>query len=186
MVELNLDCTKKTQKYRVELKELYNKYGSDDFDTYQKKYHELKKEYSTLDRWGAYTLFIDHCLELNQFNLAIKEWNSLMEEEWEGFNRNWTYHYFHIPYLIKFEFLTKRSVVTGQNVFRMSGWKKLTKFGLEKTEEIKSSIDDLILKKGSFFNLIWSEYNFNLDYTNSKQFKKKNRNHPKFINSKVS
>ena len=168
----NLDLTSKTKKYRVQLRELYNRYGSNDFDTYQKKYYELKKNYSITDRWGAYTLFIDDCLELSEFDLAIKEWNSLMEEEWEGWNRKWSYHEFHIPYLLKFEFLTKQSVVTGKNVFRMSGWKNLTKFGIEKTEEIMSSIDDLILKKGSFFNLIWSEYNFDINYTNSNQLKR--------------
>lgn len=162
----------KSEKYKFLLKDLYKNYGLNDFDTYQKKYFQLKNEYSIQNRWDSYTLFIDHCLELNQLDVAIKEWNLLMEEEWEGWNMRWSYHCFHVPYLLKFEFMTKRSVVTGQNVYRMSGWKNLTKFGVENIEEIKSSIDKLIIKQGSFFNLIWSEYNFDINYVNSTQLKK--------------
>ena len=158
--------------FRNKLNDFFVKYGSNDFDLFFKKYLELKLDYSIKDRWRDYTLIIDYCLELEQFSYAISEWNSLTEEEWEGWNTKWSYHEFHLPYLLKFEFLTKKAVVTGHNVFRMSGWKNLTKFGIGKADLIKESIDELIKEKGSFFNFIWGDYNFEINYTNSKQLKR--------------
>ena len=174
MVETDeyFESEKRGKIYRKELTQIKNKYGHKNLDLYIKSFKDLKKKYSVSDRWGGYTFFIDDCLELGHYDVAIEEWNNLMEEEWYGFNMRWKYHDFHLPYLLKFEYLTKQSVVSGQNVFRMGGWKKLTNYGVENIEEIKKAIDILILKEGSFFKLIWWDYNFDVNYSNSTQLKK--------------
>lgn len=169
---MNSDLHNRTKEFRGELKELFIRYGDKHFDVFLNEYYELKTKYSLRDRWGAYTDFVEYCIKLQQYKIAIQEWNNLMEEEWEGFDFRWSYHEFHIPYLLRFEFLTKRSVVKGQNVYRMSGWKKLTKFGLENLDEIIRAIDLLIQENGSFFKLLWSNYNFNVNYINSNKLKK--------------
>ena len=120
---------------------------------FYRKYQDLKKQYSLNDRWYGYTSMVENLIELGNYELAINEWNFLMEEEWDGFKMRWTYHDFHIPYLLRFEFKTKRSVVTGHNVIRMGGWKNLTKYGLDHIIEIEKSIDSLIIKEKSFFSL---------------------------------
>ena len=167
-----IEQEKRNRSYRKELRELKQKYARKKFDLYHMHYNDLKKKYNVGERWDGYTFFVDDCLVLDKYDIAIKEWNNLMEEEWIGFDMRWTYHDFHLTYLLKFEYLTKRSIVTGQNVFRMGGWKKLTKFGIERIEEIKKAIDILIQKEGSFFNLIWWDYNFDVNYLSSVQLKK--------------
>ena len=115
---------------------------------------------------------VENLIEMGNYELAINEWNFLMEEEWDGFKMRWTCHDFHIPYLLRFEFKTKRSVGTGHNVIRMGGWKNFTKYGLVHRIEIEKSIDSLIIKEKIFFNLIWWSYDFDVNYYNSVKLKK--------------
>ena len=174
-------------KYIYELEALFKKYGKKNIDLLFKKYRELKKKTDIGDRWfETYTMMVDYCIELKLYERALKEWNVLMEElhEWEvGFGLHkaerfsfrfgdgeqgkfWTY------YLLNFEYLLKRPVVTGRHVMGFGGYIELTPFGLEKVKEIEKCIDLLLKEYKSFFSLIWWDYDYEVYYTDSKTLKR--------------
>ena len=158
--------------YRKKMRELESKYASTDFQKYHQGYKALKKEYDIEDRWYGYCSFVDDCIYYKHFELGAKEWNNLMNEQYDTWHTFMRYHEFFLHYPLKLEFELKRPIINGHNVIGMGGWTTLTDFGKDRIKEIEGAIEELILKEGSFYNLIWDDYNFDVDFKHSMQLLK--------------
>ena len=157
--------------YRQKLRKLKAKYASKKFNKYYEGYNALKKEFDIEHRWQDYCSFIDDCIYHKQYELGAKEWHILMNEQYDRWQSFMQYHFFFLHYPLKLEYKLKRPVINGHNVIGMGGWRRLTNFGKERIKDIENAIDELILKEGSFYNLIFNSYKFDVFYIDSTKLK---------------
>lgn len=158
----------KTQDFGYEnyVKDLYsdiiNKYEYDlNYDNLWLNYNNFKKSYSTHFRWNIYENFCDYLVKLNKNQEAYEEWILLQEEEWGGWERDFTYRDSAIDRLIYFEGLLEKGLVGGSHIYRIAAkGSQLTEFGKRNKKEVFLVLD-LIIKNSttiSYFENFYSNY----------------------------
>jgi hypothetical protein len=127
-------------------------------------YNEWKGKFSVSERWSYYEMFVDFLIGIGEPEMALKEWRILQDEEWEGWNRTYTYRDSAIKRLIDFEHILKRPVITGKDIFHIAPkGSQLTAFGKRNIDEVFNSIEIMLREsfEFGFFEQFYVDYNFN-------------------------
>lgn len=136
---------------------------NNNFNEFKHRYYLFKKTYSVKLRWNVYELFVDYLLDLGKINDAINEWINLQEEEYEGFNMQFTYRDEAINRLMYFEKKLNKSIINGYHIEKIAPkGNQLTAFGKRNKDDVLHVLSTIIntSKYESFFNLFYSNYSF--------------------------
>lgn len=155
-----MSASKAEKRYRaLEKKAIKN----NDYETFVEEYRLFKKNFSIDDRWWFYEDFVKYLIRIERYEEALKEWTILQEEEWTGWDRQFTYRPQSIQMLAKLETLVKRKVINGYYVHKMaSKGSQLTAFGKRNFNDVMRTLDVIIKNEYqiSFFEDFWEDYNF--------------------------
>ena len=143
-----------------------------DFKLIEEQYHFFKKTYSVSLRWRVYDSFVWLLISLEKPEEAITEWEELQEEEWEGWNRNFSYRDSALDILRQFEIAAKRPVISGKHIKHIAPQSsQMTKFGhrneIQVLEYVQKRVYSLV--DTSFFELFF-ETNSIVNNQNLKTF----------------
>lgn len=165
-----IDFDSKTQDYGYEkyVKNLYTEIikrfkQDNNYEELIQIYQRFKASYSVYYRWNIYESFVHFLIEKKYFEEALKEWTLLQEEEWSGFNMQFTYRESAILMLSKLECLVNRSIVNGYYIQKMAfKGSQLTEFGKRNYSEVMKTLDVMLNNEYeiSFFEDFWADYNF--------------------------
>ena len=128
-----------------------------------KDYRLFKENYNVHFRWRIYEKFCDYLIKLNKKEEAFEEWIVLQEEEWEGWEREFTYRNSAINRLFYFEGLLKKGIIGGYHLHKLAEkGNQLTAFGKRNKSEVFLTLD-LMIKNStgiSYFQQFYSNYEF--------------------------
>ncbi|MDA9247180.1 hypothetical protein N9P25_02540 [Flavobacteriaceae bacterium] len=171
-IEIDLEeiRAEKTQDYKHEnyvknlYREIIKKFEVDNnYDNLIKHYRLFKESYSVHFRWDIYESFCDYLININRPEEAFKEWVLLQEEEWDGFDRDFTYRDSAIQRIIYFEGLLKKSLICGYHLQKIAPkGNQLTSFGKRNKSEVFLTLDLMINNSSdsSYFEQFYSNYEF--------------------------
>lgn len=167
-IEIVFETSTQDYGYENYVTNLYNdiikKYESDlSYDNLLLNYMNFKKSYSIDLRWSVYEKFCDYLIKLNKKQEAFEEWVVLQEEEWEGWEREFTYRSSAINRLFYFEGLLKKGIIGGYHLHKLAEkGNQLTAFGKRNKSEVFLTLD-LMIKNStgiSYFQQFYSNYEF--------------------------
>jgi len=135
-----------------EYRNIENHYGkTNDLSSTLELYRSWKEKFSVHARWPCYEFFVDFLIEIDQPELALKEWNTLQDEERSGMNMNYTYRNWSVKRLIDFDFILKEPVITGKNIFHIAPkGNQLTSFGKRNMPDVFRSLEVMLKESFSF------------------------------------
>jgi hypothetical protein len=167
-IEIKFETTTQDYGYEKYVKNLYENIirrfeVENNYDNLIFNYKKFKQFYSVQFRWGIYEDFCDYLIKIGKKEEAFEEWVLLQEEEWEGWNRDFSYRDSAIRRLMDFEVIFKRGIIKGYHLYKIAEkGNQLTAFGRRNIKEVFITLD-LILKnslKNNFFEQFFSNYNF--------------------------
>ena len=194
-IEIVFETSTQDYGYENYVTNLYNdiikKYESDlSYDNLLLNYMNFKKSYSIDLRWSVYEKFCDYLIKLNKKQEAFEEWVVLQEEEWEGWEREFTYRSSAINRLFYFEGLLKKGIIGGYHLHKLAEkGNQLTAFGKRNKSEVFLTLD-LMIKSStgiSYFQQFYYNYEFkshlkfkSLHYESYKKYFQHNNKAKKF------
>lgn len=140
-------------------------YKTKNFEKFKLQYQLFKKSYDVHLRWNVYEWYVDFLIDINKIDDAIEEWILIQEEEWAGWNLQFSYRDDAIDKLIQFEQKKKAGVINGYHIEKIAPkGKQLTAFGKRNIDSVFKTIDTIlsVSKNKSFFDLFYTNYSFNL------------------------
>lgn len=165
-IEIMEPSTNHNNEYDKYVRDLYFDIESrfkkhENFQLLLDQYLLFKNSYPVHLRWRVYEFFVDLLIEIEKFDLAFNEWKNLQEEEWEGWNRDFTYRDSAIKRLIDFEVLLGKSLINGDFIHKMAPkGHQLTKFGKRNRNDVFRTLDSMVKINydNSFFELFFKSY----------------------------
>lgn len=155
------------------LKDLESNYFQHkDLNLFTQQYVNIKKYFDIHTRWDFYEYFVEFLISINEFEEAFKEWVRLREEEWEGWNKDFTFRDSELYSLIRFEGFLNKSLIDGYFINKIaSKGNQLTKFGKRNIDAVHMVVTTLINEstKVSFFAQFYENYSTELDYYTKKR-----------------
>jgi hypothetical protein len=136
-----------------------------DLKKFKCSYQLFKKSYSVSLRWNVYDRYVDLLLDMGKPKEALEEWVLIQEEEWEGWNKDFSYRDSAIDRLIDFEQELKARLINGYFIEKIAPkGSQLTSFGKRNKEEVLIVIDTILSnsEEMSFFEKFYKNYSFEL------------------------
>ena len=127
----------------------------------------FKQSYSITLRWNIYEKYVDFLLTIEKKEEALTEWILLQEEEWEGFNFQFSYRDQAIERLIRFEQILQRNIINGYFLDKIAPKEnQLTEFGKKNKQDVLKIVDTIIktIYDNNFFKCIYKDYSFSNNY----------------------
>lgn len=137
------------------------------YDKFSDQYKLFKQSYSITLRWSVYEKYVDFLLSIEKKEEALTEWILLQEEEWEGFNRQFSYRDQAIERLIRFEKILKRSIINGYFIDKIAPKEnQLTEFGKKNKQDVLKIVETIIktIYNNNFFECVYKDYSYHDNY----------------------
>ena len=137
------------------------------YDKFSDQYKLFKQSYSITSRWSIYEKYVDFLLSIEKKEEALTEWILLQEEEWEGFNIQFSYRDQAIERLIRFEQILKRNIINGYFIDKIAPKEnQLTEFGKKNKQDVLKIVETIIstIYDNNFFKCIYKDYSFHDNY----------------------